>query len=297
MISTILKSNPCIQCAQSPLNGIHMHPGNLPAVRNEVWRTKTFLGVRNRSLTWLIFISVALLLLLAACGTAPATPPIANTTPVPQPTVHPPVVYVAMGASDAVGVGANNPATQGYVPRIIARLPAHSQALNLGISGITLHDALQQELPQVAPEHPTLITVWLVGNDFRDCVPLDQYSADLNTLLTDLHNQTSAQVFVANLPDMSELPSFQRGAPGAGACLANKPMPAVRQMAEQWNAVIAKSVSQHGDVLVNLFNSDLLAHPDYISPTDGFHPSSQGYARLADLFWMEIVAHHAVPSP
>jgi lysophospholipase L1-like esterase len=210
--------------------------------------------------------------------------------------VRPPVVYVALGASDAVGVGADNPLTQGYVPRIIARLPAHSQALNLGISGITLHRALTAELPQVAPEHPTLITVWLAGNDFRGCAPLPQYRADLDTLLTTLHTQTSAQVFVANLPDMSELPSFQHGAPGAGPCVAGKSTAEIRQLVEQWNSEINSVVAQHGDVLVNLFTSDLLAHPNYISQADGFHPSSEGYAKLADLFWTQITAHHAVPN-
>jgi acyl-CoA thioesterase I len=38
-------------------------------------------------------------------------------------------------------------------------------------------------------------------------------------------------------------------------------------------------------VLVDLYGSwqDLAQHPEYVS-TDGFHPSSEGYQRLADLF-------------
>jgi acyl-CoA thioesterase-1 len=235
---------------------------------------------------------VAMALCLAACeGTAPAT----TSFPSPTAAVKPTVVYVALGASDAVGVGATNPNTEGYVPRIIARLPkGTSFALNLGVDGITLHDALAQELPQALTAHPTVMTVWLVGNDFRACTPLATYSADLDALLTKLHGGTSARIFVANTPDMSLLPYFKQGAFGAGSCFRGMSLSAIRAMAQQWNAVVDPIVAKHGDVLVDLFNSSLASHPEYISG-DGFHPSSAGYAVLADLFWAQITAQHAVP--
>jgi acyl-CoA thioesterase I len=237
---------------------------------------------------------LAALLILAGCGGGTVA---ASQQPSPTATVKPTVVYVALGASDAIGVGADNPNTQGYVPRIIARLPKGIfMALNLGINGIVIHDALSQELPDALAAHPTLVTVWLVGNDFKGCTPLNQYAADLDTLLTQLHDSTSAQVFVGNAPDMSALPFFKGGgALAAGSCFTGLTTDAIRATAEQWNAVINPLVARHGDVLVDLFNSDLASHPEYVSATDGFHPSSAGYARLADLFWAQITAHHAVP--
>src|SRR6266699_2975083 len=45
-----------------------------------------------------------------------------------------PITYVALGASDAVGVGSSQPGAQGYVPLVAARLPKGSHLLNLGIS-------------------------------------------------------------------------------------------------------------------------------------------------------------------
>lgn len=236
---------------------------------------------------------LASVLALAACdGDAmPAT----TLHATPTTTVHPPVVYVALGASDAVGVGADNPNTQGYVPILISRLPRYSQFFNLGVSGITLHDALGYELPQAVKYHPTLITVWLVGNDFRDCAPLAQYGADLDTLLKTLHDQTQARVFVANAPDFSLLPYYQQGAGGGGACVAGQPPSVVHGLVLQWNDVIDAAVAKYGDVLVNLYSSDLAAHPEYVSPQDGFHPSSKGYAELAYIFWAQITAQHAVP--
>lgn len=237
--------------------------------------------------------------LLAACGSSIAPSVRTSRTPTitPSPTsARPTVSYVALGASDAVGVGATNPNTQGYVPIIISHLPKGSVALNLGISGILLHDALQQELPQVAAAHPTLITVWLVGNDFRDCTPLQQYAADLNGLLTMLHDQTHAQVFVANTPDMSFLPYFQQGAPQGGACVQGASVAQVHALVLQWNQAINLIVAKQGDVLVDLYNTDFASHPEYVSSRDGFHPSDQGYANLAELFWKQIIAHKAVPA-
>ena len=75
---------------------------------------------------------VALALLLAACSTAPAatraTPPartatptlfITTTAPTPSPTA-PAFRYVAIGASDTVGVGASDPRTGSWPARIAA---------------------------------------------------------------------------------------------------------------------------------------------------------------------------------
>jgi lysophospholipase L1-like esterase len=259
---------------------------------------------------------VALVLVLAACGgstvhtgvpgsgariplqraTATASAAVtatASATSAPASALT--VSYVAIGASDALGFGASDPAHEGYVPRIIARLPSAAHALNLGVSGITIHPSLTRELPDALAAHPTLVTVWMVGNDFRQCTPLPRYTADLDNMLGQLE-QTGAQVFVANTPDMSQLPYFKAGAPGGGACVAGAATAQVQALARQWNDAIDPIIAKHHAVLVNLFVSDLASHPEYVSSADGFHPSSLGYARLADLFWDQITAAHAVPS-
>src|SRR5690348_6617921 len=230
-------------------------------------------------------------LALAACGEASSA---RRATSQATPTVTPSMVYVALGASDAVGVGASDPSTTAYVPRLIARLPAHAFALNLGVNGYTVKQALAEELPQALAAHPTLVTVWLVGNDFRQCTPLADYQRDLDSLLGQLQSQTHAQVFVANAPDMSLLPAIRDGSPNLGACLRGLQPAQIHAIVEQWNTVIDAVVAKHHQVLVDLFHSDLAAHPDYIA-SDGFHPSDGGYRVLADLFWALITAHHAVP--
>jgi lysophospholipase L1-like esterase len=253
-------------------------------------------GLRAARVATLLGLLLTLALTVAACsgGAVSSTSPNVTSPVTPTPTVKPPVVYVALGASDAIGVGATDPNTQGYVPILISHLPTGSQALNLGIGGFKIHDALTEELPQAIAAQPTLVTVWLVGNDFRQCTPLTQYAADLDALLGQLQQKTHAEVFVANTPDMSQLPYFQQGAPQGGACVQGASTDTVHTLALQWNQVIDPIVARHGDVLVDLFTFPLGSHPNYVS-RDGFHPSTAGYAVLADIFWTQITAHHGVP--
>ena len=230
---------------------------------------------------WMLLLLVAFI--AAACTTTTITSklsPVA-TPPLPTVTVHlstGPITYVALGASDAVGVGSNQPGSQGYVPLLAARLPRGSHLVNLGISGIHLHEALVQEAPLALALSPGLVTIWLVANDFVGNVPYSSYIHDLNTLLSELHSETHASLVMANLPDLTRLPAF-----------ANQTKPQKAQMLtqiERWNAGIATTAAHYGVALVDLFShgSELTAHPEYISG-DGFHPSPLGYVQLADLFW------------
>jgi acyl-CoA thioesterase-1 len=189
-----------------------------------------------------------------------------------------PITYVALGASDAVGVGSSKPGAQGYVPLVAARLPIGSHLLNLGISGERLHNALSEELPIALSTSPELVTLWLVANDFVGGVPYDAYIHDLNVLLGKLHANTHASLVMADLPDLTRLPAF------ANLTAAQKAQMLV-QIA-RWNAGIVAAAARYGVRLVDLFGhgSQLTAHPEYISG-DGFHPSPLGYVQLANIFW------------
>lgn len=236
------------------------------------------------------WILVVFTLLLTACSYV--SPPSANSnthlaqqnaTAQPTPSFMPdgPVTYVALGASDAVGIGSNIPGSQGYVPLVAAHLPKGSHVINLGISGIRLHEALTQELPLALSTSPNLITIWLVANDFVDGVTYDNYLHDLNILLQQLHVRTHARIVMANLPDLTRLPAF-----------ANETSSQKTQMVvaiQKWNSGIAQLAKHCGVALVDLFSqgSQITAHPEYISG-DGFHPSPSGYVQLANFFWRVI---------
>jgi len=237
--------------------------------------------------SFLLLFIVAFFSTACATGGVTASPPAAHPDAAatqPSVVVHipaGPITYVALGASDAVGVGSNQPGSQGYVPLVAAHLPKGSHMINLGISGERLHNALTEELPIALSTSPELVTVWLVANDFVGGVPYDTYMHDLNILLGELHANTHASLVMANLPDLTQLPAFANLAPAQKA-----------QMLVQitrWNAGIAITAAHYGVKLVDLFShgSQLTAHPEYISG-DGFHPSPAGYVQLANIFWLAI---------
>ena len=211
-----------------------------------------------------ILAAVSLFLLVWRSGSAPTA------------SAARPLTYVALGASDSAGVGANVPERESWVAVLHARLPAGSRMVNLGVSGSLLRQALDQQLPVALDADPDLVTVWLAVNDLNARVPLDRYSADLDALLRALREQTDATILVGNVPDMSTLPAAGR--------MNLAPIP-------RWNAAIEEVVVRNGAQLVDLRDAwrEVAEHPEYVS-SDGFHPSTAGYVRLAERFYDAAVA-------
>jgi acyl-CoA thioesterase I len=184
-----------------------------------------------------------------------------------------PLTYVAIGASDAVGVGAHDPDTEGWVPRFGARLGSNVRIVNLGVSGSTLRQALDEQVGPAVDAQPDVVTVWLAVNDLNARVPLDSYAAELDTLLTQL-DTTHARVLVGNVPDLGRLAAYRGVDPGP-----------LQTEVDHWNQAIAETTARHGATLVDLYShwQEVAEHPEYLS-ADGFHPSSEGYQALAEVF-------------
>ena len=200
-----------------------------------------------------------------------------------------PLVYVALGASDSVGVGAANPAQDGWVPQLHRRLPPGTRLVNLGVSGFKLSEALTQELPVALDTQPDLVTVWLAVNDFNARVNLTQYERDLDRLLTALAEQHPQRILMGNMPALERVPVYN----GTGIAPDR-----IEGEIARWNEVIARQAQKHGVVLVDLHSqwTELEAHPDYIS-ADGFHPSAAGYQAIADLFYQALQQSGGLAEP
>lgn len=211
--------------------------------------------------------------LFAVAGYAAAA--CAETEP-PADAVGQPPLYVAIGASDSVGTGARDPAREGWVPQLHARMPAGTRLVNLGIGGLKLDEALAQSLPVAVDLQPSVVTVWLAVNDFAGNVSLAAYQAGLDTLLGTLRRETQARVYVANMPDLTLLPAF-----------AGRDPETLRVQVQQWNDAIAASAVANNAVLVDLFGGwqELREQRRGYISQDGLHPTTRGYRRLAEIFW------------
>jgi lysophospholipase L1-like esterase len=191
-------------------------------------------------------------------------------------------VYVALGASDAVGVGAGVPSRDGWAARVHAGLGDGTRLVNLGINGATLDDVVQLELPVALDARPTLVTIWPGVNDLRAGVPLDRFAARLDVLLGALGELDSVTLVVVTIPDLRYVPEFTNG-----------DLAALDAQVRAWNVAISAAASRHAALLVDLYGPalELATHPVYVS-ADGFHPSTAGYRRIAELTLAVIEGQH-----
>jgi len=230
------------------------------------------------------------LLLVAGCSsppsraptTAPATSAAATlaavtlsptATPTPSPVAA--IRYVAIGASDTVGVGATDPATGSWPARIATLLPPGSAFVNVGVSGSIALQARTAQLPGAIAQRPTVVSIWLAVNDMNATIEPASYANDLGAIVDALVTSTSAKIFVGNVPDLRPVPAYKD---------ADKV--ALFGLISAYNAAIAAIAAKYpGRVFaVDLFTGSADLVSTITVSGDGFHPSDAGYQLIADRF-------------
>ena len=187
-------------------------------------------------------------------------------------------VYLAFGASDAVGVGAF-PTTEGYVFLIKAELERRMPGvalLNLGVPGARI-DLIKEQVRLVTQvgTKANLVTLWTGGNDLVHGDDPKTFQEDLRFILQNLRD-VSKVVVIANLPDLTQLPRFRRD-----------PTPLVTlARVRAFNRAIEEEARAAGALLVNLFAQPVRA--ELVFDIDGFHPNDAGHRELARLF-LEVI--------
>jgi lysophospholipase L1-like esterase len=188
-----------------------------------------------------------------------------------------PVVYVALGDSTGVGVGARKGG--GYVARIFERLERvrpGSRVVNLCVSGAETADVLRDQSPRVERERATLVTIGIGINDLTRGVEVGRFARNYEEIVTRVRGATDAPVVVSNIPDIStapRVPAFMREG--------------VSQRIALFNEEIKKIAARHDLRLVDAYGMSrelIPAHPEFFS-ADGFHPSEEGYEYWAKMMW------------
>ena len=179
------------------------------------------------------------------------------------------LLYVALGDSTAIGVGAG--AGGGYPERLVAKLrPAFPalKLLNLGESGATTSDLREGQLPRALRTRPRLITLGIGINDLGLQIPDDAFALNLEETVVPLR-KLGAPIAIANIPDLALAPAVARVVPRSF----------YERRIELFNEHITATAARHRLSLVDLYawsREALPGRPELISP-DGFHPSARGY--------------------
>ncbi|HEX2040448.1 MAG TPA: GDSL-type esterase/lipase family protein [Acidimicrobiales bacterium] len=183
------------------------------------------------------------------------------------------MLYVAVGASDTVGVGTADPQREAW-PRGFLRtaLPEGTQYRTFATSGATTATALQRQVPKAVELQPDVVTVWLNVNDLVRFVPAPTYESQLRMAVRRLRRGGRSTVLVATTPAIEQLP-----------VVASFGIPAdvVRQSVEAYNAAIVRVAQAEGAVVVDLHSHRIEAE---LVAADGFHPSPAGHAAVAAAF-------------
>ena len=247
----------------------------------------------------------AVALVSAACSSAGRSNGAADGGSTAAPAAEPggegaaadaPLVYVAVGASETTGIGAEVPLRDAW-PRVLFRtaMPENTIFVNAGIPGATVAQALREELPLALEQRPAIVTVWLNVNDIIAGVPPAQFERDLGTLVNGLRRGGATRVLVANTPPLDRLPAYLScrpdPPPSAPPCRFDDGLPgpgAVNQLVADYNAATARVVEREGAHLVDLHAAGMAAREAGIEQAlisnDGFHPNAGGYQRVATAF-------------
>jgi hypothetical protein len=197
--------------------------------------------------------SVVLVLVLAACGST------ATTTSTRPAVTGPRTTYVAVGGSDSVGNGTDDPLLDAWPQQFFRHsLPLEAVFVNAAVPGSTVADAITDQAPLASSLRATVVTVWLVSADLLDGTPASTYATQLLQLLRSLRAQ-GATVLVGNAPPLDQLPGYPAcrdgtGRPGRGLrCPVALPDPAtLAATTSAYDQAIAADAAQTGSILVDL---------------------------------------------
>jgi lysophospholipase L1-like esterase len=188
------------------------------------------------------------------------------------------VRYVALGDSYTIGTAVR--AAERWPDQLVRALgptePTLELVANLAVNGYTSADLIRSELPTLSALEPGFATVLIGVNDVVRRVPLERYSANLETILARLLARLPAdRILTVATPDYTVTPA---GADYGDPRRQHDGIVAV-------NATLARLAADRGVAFVDIFEISIEAGSDRtLVADDGLHPSGRQYAR-----WVERI--------
>lgn len=196
----------------------------------------------------------------------------------------PPVNYLALGASDAFGIGAT-PITRGYVYRIKDGFEDRGRRVSLLNTGIPTADipAIKKTAQKALKRDVDydLVTIWTGANDCIGGGNVKEFEEDLAGILSRLRSKTKAFVVIMNLPDLTTIKKFRE----------EPDKHVTKERVAAYNAAITRQANKYKVPIVNFFKA---APGDTLVSKDGFHPNNDGHQKIANLYLKFILPQFAL---
>ncbi len=190
-------------------------------------------------------------------------------------------VYVAIGDSSVEGLGASHP-DRSYTGIIYQQLKLtlkNTQYHNLGKAFAKVNDVIENQLDKTIALKPDLITISVGTNDIIKKTSFKEFEKELFHLLSNLKTNTTADIVINTIPDLTNAPVVPRHMRLAGKVILSRV-----------NNIIRKQAKACDVRLVDLYETSRIftrSYPEVLSE-DGFHPSDFGYAIWANTIIGEI---------
>jgi lysophospholipase L1-like esterase len=215
------------------------------------------------------------------------------------------VVYVALGASESVGIGLTDPLISAWTQLFYRdSLKPSAVFVNMAVPASTAMEVLQAQVPTAASLKPTLATVWVNVNDVFDGVDPLVYGRQLRSIVSTLERGGAATVLVANTPPLQLLPGYLKCVSGREPATRTfscpTPVPtatALQAVVAAYNAQIASVTSSTGATLVNLnaayAGAERAGTAASLVGPDGINLSNTGQALVAHTFAAALARAHS----
>jgi acyl-CoA thioesterase-1 len=185
------------------------------------------------------------------------------------------ITYVAAGDSTAVGQGASS-VQNTYTYQIAQHIEGMGDSVqytDIAVGGAKTQDVIDNQVPQIIAANPDIVTISIGANDVTHLRTNDSIVQNDITIISDLLEQTNAQIYIANIPNFYNatlLPSWYRSLLEYKIKSLN---PKIQALAQNRVHII-----------------DIHSIPTTIS-SDKFHPDDSGYQSWANAFIAALQAN------
>lgn len=185
--------------------------------------------------------------------------------------------YVSVGDSYTIGLGVEELARWPNV--MVKHLKEAGTTIELmanpAISGYTVRDAIDIELPIVEKAKPDLVTVFIGANDHFSQSSAADFKANFSELLDKLQSIVSDKrnIVLITIPDYSKSPAVQEQGIGTTS-----------ESIAVYNVIIKEEGKKRNLSVADIFpvSQKMIGREDYID--DGLHPSETGYKK-----WEKVI--------
>jgi lysophospholipase L1-like esterase len=189
--------------------------------------------------------------------------------------------YLALGDSFTAGTG-NQPA-DAFPSRLASLWRAHGRRVtlkNVAVNGYTTEDVQERELPEVAPFHPTLVTLAIGANDYVHGFGEDVYRSHVRMLFRAIIDAGVAPNRVVALPQ----PEWSLS-PAAASFGDTRQIDAA---IVAFNAILRDEARAAGALYVDLYPLMHKQAEARMVAGDGLHPSARAHAEWAAALYDQV---------